>query len=173
MMEDISFRKAEITDTERIWQIILQAKEQIRLMNSLQWQDGYPAMENITGDIENGYGYVLCRENGVIAYSAIIFDDEPAYENINGNWMTNLPYVVVHRLAVADEMKKRGIATLFMRKVEDLCRQKGIHSFRVDTNFDNVYMQKILAALEFTYCGEIFYDKNSRRAYEKKIIFFM
>ncbi|MDR3268431.1 MAG: GNAT family N-acetyltransferase [Tannerella sp.] len=170
-MEDkITFRKAEITDAERIWQIILQAKEQMRRMNSRQWQDGYPSPENITGDIEKGYGYVLCVENGVIAYGAVIFDGEPAYNNIHGKWLTDLSYVVVHRLAVADEVKNKGIATLFMQKVEELSRQKGVRSFRVDTNFDNVYMQKILFAMDFTYCGEIFYDQGVRRAYEKKIV---
>jgi N-acetylglutamate synthase-like GNAT family acetyltransferase len=170
-MEDkITFRKAEITDAERIWQIILQAKEQMRRMNSRQWQDGYPVVENITGDIENGYGYVLCGENGVIAYGAVIFDGEPAYNDIHGKWLTNQPYVVVHRLAIADEVKQKGIGTLFMQKAEELSLQKGVHSFRVDTNFDNVYMQKILFALDFTYCGEIVYDQGVRRAYEKKIV---
>ncbi|MDR0507674.1 MAG: GNAT family N-acetyltransferase [Dysgonamonadaceae bacterium] len=169
-MEDkITFRKAEVTDTERIWQIILQAKEQMRLMNSRQWQDGYPAIEDITADIANGYGYVLCEKNGVIAYGAIVFDGEPAYENIKGKWLTDLPYVVVHRLAVADEVKRKGIGSLFMRKAEELSLQNGIQSFKVDTNFDNVYMQKILYALNFTYCGEIFYEHGERRAYEKKI----
>jgi GNAT superfamily N-acetyltransferase len=170
-MEDkITFRKAEITDAERIWQIILQAKEQMRRMNSRQWQDGYPAMKNITGDIEKGYGCVLCGENGVIAYAAVVFDGEPAYNDIHGNWLTDGSYVVVHRLAVADEAKRNGIGSLFMQKVEELSRGKGILSFRVDTNFDNVYMQKILCALDFTYCGEIVYDQGVRRAYEKRII---
>jgi GNAT superfamily N-acetyltransferase len=164
-----TLRKAELTDVERIWEIILQAKEQIRKMNSRQWQDGYPAVENITSDIENGYGYVLSGETGVIAYGAIIFDGEPSYNNLRGKWLTDLPYVVVHRLAVADEVKNKGIATSFMLEVEALCKQKEIHSFRVDTNFDNLYMQKMLFALDFTYCGEVFYDKNQRRAYEKKI----
>jgi GNAT superfamily N-acetyltransferase len=165
-----TFRKAKQTDSERIWQIIIQAKEQMRKLNSRQWQDGYPAIENITGDIENGYGYVLCRKSGVIAYAAVVFDGESAYTDIQGKWLTDLPYVVVHRLAVADEMKHQGIATMFMQKVEELSRQKGIQSFRVDTNFDNHYMQKILYSLNFTYCGEIFYDQNQRRAYEKAII---
>jgi GNAT superfamily N-acetyltransferase len=163
------FRKAEQADTERIWQIILQAKEQIRLMNSRQWQDGYPAIENIAGDIKNGYGYVLSGDNIVIAYGAVIFDGEPAYGGIQGRWLADLPYVVVHRLAVADEVKNRGMATLFMQEVEKLGKRKKIGSLRVDTNFDNLYMQKILFALDFTYCGEVFYDKNQRRAYEKMI----
>ena len=165
------FRKAKQSDTERIWQIILQAKEQMRRRNSLQWQDGYPAVENITNDIENGYGYVLCEEDTVIAYSAVVFDGESAYNHIQGKWLTNSPYVVLHRLAVADEVKNQGVATSFMQKVAELARQKGIDSFRVDTNFDNLYMHKILSALDFTYCGEVFYDKNQRRAFEKVLLF--
>lgn len=163
------FRKAKQVDAERIWQIILQAKEQMRRMNSRQWQDGYPAIENITSDIEKGYGYVLCEDSDVIAYGAVIFDGEPAYGNIQGKWLTDLPYLVVHRLAVADEVKKQGVATFLMQKIQELGQQKGTGSFRVDTNFDNLYMQKILFALGFTYCGEIYYDKNPRRAYEKII----
>jgi N-acetylglutamate synthase-like GNAT family acetyltransferase len=169
MENSITFRKAEPADVERIWQIILQAKEQLRLRNSRQWQDGYPAVESITGDIGKGYGYVMQKENGVIAYGAVIFDGEPAYENIQGKWLDDLPYVVVHRLAVADEMKNRGIASLFMQKVEELCLQKGVPSFRVDTNFDNHFMHKMLKTMDFTYCGEIFYDQNKRQAFEKII----
>lgn len=160
------FRKASATDIERIWQIILQAKEQMRLRNSRQWQNGYPNEENITRDVEKGYSYVLCLDNCIIAYAAVIFDGEPAYGNLKGKWLSNQPYVVVHRLAVADEMKQRGIATLFMQNVEELSRKNNIYSFRVDTNFDNLYMQKILAKLEFTYCGEIMYQ-DARMAYEK------
>lgn len=170
-MEDISqsilLRNAVEADIERIWRIIGQAKEQLRLFNSDQWQTGYPAMENIVHDIEKGYGYVLSLNGMVIAYAAIIFDGETAYESIDGQWLTDDPYVVVHRLAVADEMKKRGIATLFMQRVEELSRQNEVHSFRVDTNFDNSYMQKILGKLGFTYCGEIIYDNDKRKAYQK------
>ncbi|GHT07756.1 N-acetyltransferase [Bacteroidia bacterium] len=169
MADEITFRKAETSDVTRIWEIILQAKEQMRKLNSRQWQDGYPAVENITHDIENGYGYVLSGKTGVIAYGAVIFTGEPAYNDIHGKWLTDLPYVVVHRLAVADEVKNRGIATSFMQEVEALSKRKEIFSFRVDTNFDNLYMQKMLSALDFTYCGEVFYDKNQRRAYEKKL----
>ncbi|MDR1368576.1 MAG: GNAT family N-acetyltransferase [Dysgonamonadaceae bacterium] len=161
------FRKASVADIEPIWQIILQAKEQMRLRNSRQWQNGYPNEENIIRDVEKGYGYVLCLDNCVIAYAAVIFAGEPAYENLKGEWLTNQPYVVVHRLAVADRMKQCGMATLFMQKVEELSHGNNICSFRVDTNFDNLYMQKILAKLGFTYCGEIMYQQDVRMAYEK------
>lgn len=163
----IILRKAAMPDVERIWQIILQAKERMRLRGTLQWQDGYPAIGNIISDIEKEYGYVLCDDNHVIAYAAVVFDGERAYNSIVGNWLSDQPYVVVHRLAVADEMTQRGIATLFMEKVGELSRQNNVLSFRVDTNFDNQYMLKILAKLGFAYCGEIFYIHGARMAYER------
>ena len=167
MNEEIILRKAIASDTKRIWQIILQAKERMRLRGTDQWQDGYPTIEIITGDIEKEYGYVLCNDDGVIAYAAVVFDGEPAYNSITGNWISGQPYVVVHRLAVADGMTQRGIGALFMEKVEELSRRNNVFSFRVDTNFDNLYMQKILAKLGFIYCGEIFYVHGARLAYEK------
>lgn len=163
------FRKATTEDAERIWEIILQAKTQMLRQNKQQWDESYPLPENILRDIQKGYAYVLCHESTVIAYAAVAFDGEPAYESIEGKWLSEQPYVVVHRLAVADEMKQKGIATLFMQKVEELSIEKEIHSFKVDTNFDNFYMHKMLERLGFCYCGKIIYGRGTRMAYEKII----
>ena len=169
-MEDLfTFRSAGNQDSERIWEIIRQAKMQMYRENKQQWNESYPAAGHIAADVEHGHGYVLCCQGKVIAYGAVIFDGEPVYDSIRGEWLSDLPFVVVHRLAVADEMKRRGIATVFMQEVEQLSRAKGVHSFKVDTNFDNFYMQKILQKLGFTFCGEIDYQQGSRLAYEKLI----
>ena len=165
----VFFRKAAVTDIDPVWRIILQAKEQMRLLGSRQWQDGYPALDDIRRDIADGCGYVLAAGNGPVAYGAVLFGGEPAYGSIEGEWLCQPPYVVVHRLAVAQEMRRCGLATRFMREVETFARNAGLHSFRVDTNFDNRYMRSLLSALGFTYCGEIFYADGSRRAYEKPL----
>ena len=44
---DLLFRKAEEADIARIWEIIGQAKAQMRRLNSHQWDENYPALENI------------------------------------------------------------------------------------------------------------------------------
>lgn len=170
MNERFTFRKALMADADRIWQIILQAKEQMRRLGSRQWQDDYPMPGDIARDIEQDHGYVLCDGERVIAYGAIIFDGESAYAGITeGAWHGDEPYVVVHRLAVADEAKQRGIATRFMQETEELSRQRGVYNFRVDTNFDNHYMHKMLARLGFEYRGKIKYDRGERLAYEKRV----
>ena len=100
------FRKAEETDIERIWQIIGQAKAQMQRLGSQQWDENYPAIEHIRQDIQDGNGYVICREDRVVAYGVISFDGEPVYKDIEGKWSNDLPYVIVHRLAIADEIAR-------------------------------------------------------------------
>ena len=73
------------------------------------------------------------------------------------------------RLAVSVDMKQCGLATRFMQEVEGLSYRNGIYNFRVDTNFDNSYMLKILDKLQFVYCGEIEYEGDARKAYDKKL----
>lgn len=236
-------------------EIIRQAQAQMRALGSLQWQDGYPAPENIDDDIVRGNGYVLERRDRrpvalsgaagttepltgnqpteglleqhisagaapgagsvrpdalsgatgqlpghlqtegiqikelqpegsqpeetqaatdtaestgkVIAYGAVAFDGEQAYDAIEGTWLTDGDYVVLHRLAVADEEKGRGRAREFMLRVEAAARRRGVGSFRVDTNFDNRYMLRLLARLEFVYCGKVRYRSGERLAFEK------
>jgi RimJ/RimL family protein N-acetyltransferase len=53
--------------------------------------------------------------------------------------------------------------------VEHLAAEKGVGSFKVDTNFDNSVMLHLMEKLGFAYCGRIQYDRGERLAYEKLI----
>lgn len=167
MEHTYNLRVACEVDMIRIWEIIQQAKAQMCREKRKQWDDSYPTIEHIAADLSKGYAYVLCSSDIVIAYAAVVFDGEPTYQSIKGKWLSDFSYVVVHRLAVADEMKHKGIATIFMQETEKLSAERGVRSFKVDTNFDNLGMQKVLGKCGFTYCGDIFFQGDSRRAYEK------
>ncbi len=160
-------RKATYSDAPIIWEILQQAIEQRRQDGSDQWQNGYPNEQTVHDDIANGYGYVLVNNNDIWAYAAIIFGIEPAYNDIIGAWLTSGNYAVVHRVAVCDAVKGKGIATLLFYEVEHLCTAKKVYSIKVDTNFDNRPMLKILANLGYQYCGEIFFNGAPRKAFEK------
>ena len=162
----MKLRPATITDLPRMWEIILQAKAQMYRENKQQWDESYPLPEHLQADIDKGYAHVLEEEGKVIAYGAIAFDGEPAYDSIEGDWLSIQSYVVLHRLAVADEAKRKGVAVRFFQEVKNLALSQGIHSFKVDTNFDNVYMHKVLEKCEFSYCGEIHYPRGDRWGYE-------
>ena len=167
--EQLQLRKADITEVPVIWEIIQDAIEQRRQEGSSQWQDGYPNELSITNDINKGYGYILTENGTILCYAAIIFDKEPAYEDIEGKWLTNGDYGVVHRVAVSKLAKGKGIATKLFQSIEGLCLEHHIYSIKVDTNFDNVPMLKILDKLGYTYCGEVHFRGAARKAFEKKL----
>ena len=160
-------RKATFSEQSLIWHILQQAIQQRKLDGSDQWQNGYPNEQTVYDDIKNGFAYVLVDNNVIIAYAAIIFGIEPAYNNINGSWLTNDNYVVVHRVATSNAVKGKGIATLLFKEIETLSIAQNVYSIKVDTNFDNVPMMKILDRLGYSYCGEIYFSGAMRKAYEK------
>ena len=162
-------RKAVYSESPKIWEILQQAIEQRKNDGSDQWQNGYPNKQTVHDDISNEYGFVLLDNNEIIAYAAIIFGEEPAYANIQGQWLSNDDCVVVHRVAVSNAVKGKGIATQLFKEIENLCLEKKVYSIKVDTNFDNLPMLKILDKLNYTYCGEIFFIGAPRMAYEKLI----
>lgn len=164
---DLELRKAQPADLPLIWEILQQAIERRQLDGSRQWQDGYPNENSIRTDMQNGNAYVLVDGDETVAYAAIIFGKEPAYEAIEGDWLTHGDYMVVHRVAVSDRAKGKGVATRLFVLMEGLCRQKNVYSIKVDTNFDNQPMLSILHKLGYTYCGEVTFRNSPRKAFEK------
>lgn len=166
-MSDFVLRSADERNAPVIWGILQGAIEQRRLEGSDQWQHGYPNERTVRDDIAAGAAYVLVEGDVVVACAAIILDGEPAYDAIDGAWLTHGRYATVHRLASAREAKGRGVAIALLESTEHLCIGLGVPSIRLDTNFDNLAMLKILETLSYSYCGEIFYEGAPRRAYEK------
>ena len=160
-------RLAIIEELDTIWGIIQDAIEQRKKDGSDQWQNGYPNEKTIADDIQNKFGYVLIENDVIIAYAAIIFGEEPNYKEIEGKWLSDDKYTVVHRVATAKEHKGKGIATALFKQIETLSMHNHLFSIKVDTNFDNIPMLRILEKLNYTYCGEIFFSGASRKAFEK------
>ena len=165
-----NFRKAASKDIPKIWDIIQQAIVRRKNDGSRQWQDGYPNEVVILQDIAQDVGYVLTDDNIIAGYAAILFNDEPAYEHLNGTWLTNEDFVVVHRVAISDDYLGKGLAQKIFLYTEDLAIENNIFSIKVDTNFDNIPMLKILEKLGYTYCGEVTFRGGIRKAFEKKLL---
>lgn len=163
-------RHAQPSDTESIMLIIADAQRFLRDCDVDQWQDGYPTTEIIRSDIDQGYSYVATMESDeVVAVAAISFDGEPTYDTIrNGAWPNNEPYAVIHRLAVSDTVRSKGVAKAMFAFMEELCHQRNIRNIRVDTHADNRVMQRLLEGLGYDKCGEITLTSGaSRIAYIK------
>lgn len=161
------FRLAFESEIPQIWSILQQAIERRKNDGSNQWQNGYPNPETIQNDIVNGAGFVLTEQETVIGYSAVIINDEPAYLEIEGKWLTTGDFIVVHRVAISDEYLGQGLVQKMFAHMEDFALKNNIHSIKVDTNFDNPAMLRILEKLGYSYCGEVYFNGSPRKAFEK------
>lgn len=163
----LEFRKATTADADQIWHILEKAIARRKAEGSDQWQDGYPNPAVIAQDIANNHGYVLAAGDKIAGYVALLINDEPAYADIKGKWLTSGDFVVYHRVAISDDFLGQGLAQQMLKHVEDFARDHQISSVRADTNFDNKGMLRIFEKLGYVYCGEVFFRDAARKAFEK------
>ena len=78
------FRKATQADIDRIAEIIFYASQRLHKAGIDQWQRGYPNRQSIENDVENGVGMVLSLGSEILAYGAVIFTGEKAYDDLTG-----------------------------------------------------------------------------------------
>lgn len=99
------------------------------------------------------------------------FEDEPDYHDIrNGQWLTDTPYGIVHRIVIDEKIKGRGTAHKLLSYAEDQLRAMHVSSIRMDTHLDNVSMQCFLHKNGFNYCGEITLSNGAPRIAFEKIL---
>lgn len=161
------FRKAEISEASQIWAILQQAILRRKEDGSNQWQDGYPNPDVVEKDIEKGEGYVLVEGKTIIGYCAILINDEPEYEKIEGKWLSNDDFVVFHRVAISEKYLGKGLAKMMIEYIEDFALKNNIFSVKADTNYDNIAMLKIFEKSGYSLCGVVYFRGSPRKAYEK------
>lgn len=167
----MEFRQAKISDLDQIVEIIELSKKYLKETKVDQWQDGYPAKEDLRRDIESGNSYVLTNKDEIVATTVISLDGESTYNSIfNGEWITNEEYIVMHRVAVHDKYKGKGIFKELIKEAESLALNKGIFSIKIDTHRDNISMHRAVVKNNFKRCGIIYLEDGSERiAFEKAL----
>lgn len=160
-------RKAQPDDLPHVWEIIRYAIMRRKEEGSAQWQDGYPNPEVLRADVDKGVGFVLADSNTIAGYCAVLINDEPAYAEINGKWLSDDDFVVFHRVAISKDHLGKGLAKKMMEHIEAFAMANNIRSVKADTNFDNAAMLRIFDSMGYAYCGEVYFRGSARKAYEK------
>jgi len=166
----MNFRKSTFDDIDIILEIIEKAKAELKKMGLDQWQKGYPNREIAENNKKPGekvFGKIV----GTIVLSP---EKEEPYSKIEGKWITDDDYMVVHRLAVDSDVKNKGLATKILEFSEGVCIENKILSLKADTHENNEPMKRLLAKNGFSFCGLIYLDREpdlgaKRIAYEKII----
>ena len=161
------FRKATVEDISAVAEIMAAASRRLGAAGIDQWQRGYPNRTSVERDVEDGVGMVLCEGATILAYGAVIFTGEPAYDDLTGGeWLTSEgDYACVHRLCVNEIFVGMGFSKHFMMAAEAMASER-VKSIRIDTHPENKIMQGLIQRLGYTYCGDVVIESR-RLAYEK------
>ncbi|WP_317367780.1 GNAT family N-acetyltransferase [uncultured Tyzzerella sp.] len=168
----MKIRQAKYEDIEKIMLIINEAKKYFADEKIFQWSEEYPNSDTIKNDIDKNVSFVVEHNKEIIATFVFIIGEDQCYKNIyEGNWITNDIYATIHRLAISNKYKRKGIAYEIIKYSEKCCVDNNIKSLRIDTHKLNVPMIKLIEKNNFIYCGIIKTEYLSDRvAYEKVFI---
>ena len=155
-------RPATAADISAVLPVFEAAKAIMRADgNHEQWgAPGFPGDALLLHDIARGGGYVI-EKDSIVAYFALLPSPEPTYDYIDGAWLTDEPYGVIHRIASYPDV--HGIFSAII----DFAAARYPH-IRIDTHRDNRIMRHLIESAGFTYCGVIWLpDGTDRLAYER------
>ena len=183
----MKMRYATTADIEQILAITDSARRFQRQCGFRQWEDGYPAYENIAADIAAQGAYIFENEGtsakaaditiegsnivereNIVAY-AYLTEGDAEYDRLSGIWHYPRPYGVIHRLAIAPNFRGQGLAAQILAMSEAHLAAQGIRAMRIDTGQDNIVMQRILSRADYTCRGLHHFSWGPRLAYEKPL----
>ena len=154
-------RRANKEDIKFIMRIYEAAKKKMRADGNLhQWSDKYPDEETLLNDIARGELYIAHDGNEIYGVFMLSFSGEDTYKEIQGAWINDEPYAVIHRIASFGKGKN------LLEEAIDFAFEK-TNNIRIDTHEDNNIMRTLLKKLGFIYtCIIHLKDGDERRAYQ-------
>lgn len=155
----MEIKKAQAGDLDQLMVLYDLGRQFMRKNGNMdQWINGYPEREMVLEDIETGHCYTVWSEGRLAGVFAFFQgkDVEPTYAEIQGAWLDDAPYGVVHRIA------SNGTAGGLVAACCDWCLTRCSH-LRIDTYKDNRPMRQALERYGFHYCGIITIGDGSER----------
>lgn len=173
----LNVRLAEAADEPFVLALYAEARAFLAASGVDQWQDGYPDRQNFRQDLAAGKSYILeliSAEKRTAAASFFLnFDPDPDYDKpaYRGLWSEAVPYAAIHRLAVAEKFRGRGLTRAVFLFAAQEAAARGVRQLRIDTHQDNLAMQRALAAAGFRRRGEIILGGENEREALRRIAY--
>lgn len=154
---------AKAEDLSRIGEIYAYARSfMAKTGNPNQWGSTHPPAAQLQKDVEHGKLYAVKLGEKICGVFYFAVEDDPTYHEISeGNWRSDKPYGVIHRIA------SDGSGGILKAAVEFASGH--VDYLRIDTHADNHVMQRAVQKQGFQYCGIIYIaDGTPRLAYDRK-----
>lgn len=163
-------RHANKTDLVDIMIIIEKAKIYMKENKINQWSENYPNEDVFLADLKENRLYVAEIDKKVVGMAVLVLDGDADYKNIDGKWLSDGEYGVIHRIAVNPDYKSQNVAKNLLDFFEDKLKELNYDSIRVDTHKDKKSMLRFIEKNGFQKCGIVYIRKTDERiAFEKPL----
>ncbi len=162
-------RKATFEDITSIMKIVQETIIEMGNYNNTQWDENYPKESNFIEDINKGELYVI-DENGELGGFACINKVEPEeYKDLA--WKQDGTALVIHRMAVNPEFRRKGIGSRLINLADKLAQEQNIKILKTDTYSLNTKMQGLFKKCGYTFVGKINFLGKEKQfyCYEKTV----
>jgi len=159
----MEFVQIEEGDTHLVFSIYKSCIEQHAQAGFYQWDKTYPSLNTVETDIKKKHLFGLKHNGSIIAVVAITDDEPKEYHELT--WQFKASYVVVHRLCVAKQHLRKGIAKKLMQMVETYAKQEKYQSIRLDTFSLNKAALRFYKNLNYNEVGKVNFPKRTDSDY--------
>lgn len=134
--EQLTIEKGQLSEINQLFQIYLNAKNDLEKNGIYQWTNNYPTLSIIESDLKKGVLFVL--RNGKEIIGAINISEEQEYEYETINWeFDNSKVLVIHRLVIDPKYQGKGYARKLMDFAEQFANENNYSSIRLDAYSQN------------------------------------
>ena len=150
----MKIRKAKISDLSKIMEMYSSCVKGMIKSGVDQWDENYPNAEIISSDLKSETYYVAENKGHIIGGINIDQNQDNTYLDIDWEDQSN-SFLVVHRLAIKEEYLGKKIGKKLMLFAEQLIREKGLKSIRLDTYSGNPKAMEFYKRLGYIELGTI------------------
>ena len=94
--------------------------------NTNQWsKDNTKFVRLVKKHIDNNEFFVVKNDDEIVGFFAMIEGIDVTYNNIDGKWLNNDPYITIHK--IASKYYQKGIASFMLNYVIDYAKLNNIY----------------------------------------------
>lgn len=160
-------RKANLEDIKEIMDIISTTISEMHSYNNYQWDKNYPQEKDFISDINHGDLYVLEKDGKVVAFVCVNKVEPTEYSGLN--WSLQKEAMVIHRMSVHSEYRRKGVGKELMIFAEDLAKTNKSCYLKTDTYSTNEKMNALFIKCGYNFIGEMSFagKEKSFNCYDK------
>ncbi len=164
----MEYSKANIAQLEEIFSVYSAAINTMEKSGIHQWDEIYPAKEDISQDIQKNQMYIGKEGKNIAVCFTLSEECDEEYKN--GAWKyPEARFNVIHRLCVNPDFQNKGIAANTLVFIEKLSKSQGFESIRLDCFTENPYSQKLYEKAGYSIVGYAKWRKGLFELREKKL----